>query len=59
MIKKKLQIKKKKNHKSFKKLTTNNLEAVTNENDKEMPKVRYVSEKKTRSYWLFTIKTIV
>ena len=50
MIKKKITNKKKKNHKSFKKLTTNNLEAVTNENDKEMPKVRYVSEKKTRSY---------
>ena len=37
----------------------NNLETVTNENDKEIPKEMYISpKKKTRSYWLSEIKII-
>ena len=35
-------------------------EAVTNENDKETPKERYISpEKKTRNHWWFKIKITV
>ena len=37
----------------------NNLETVTNENDKEIPKEMYISpKKKARSYWLSEIKII-
>ena len=36
----------------------NNLETVTNENEKEITKERYMSPEKTTSYWLFKIKII-
>ena len=33
-----------------KKLQQNNSEKVTNENDKEIPKERYISRRKTKNY---------
>ena len=29
----------------------NNSDTVTNENDKEIPKKRYISPKETKNYW--------
>ena len=35
------------------------LETVTNEHNKEIPKERHISQKKTRNYWWFKIKIIL
>ena len=35
----------------------NNLEAITNEHDKKVPKERYISRRKTKHYYLISILT--
>ena len=41
-------------------LQKNNSETVTNENEKEIPKERYISpEKRKKMYWWLEIKTVV
>ena len=42
-----------------KKSKQNNSETITNENDKEIPKERYMYRTKTKNYWSSEIKIIV